>query len=279
MAVRKLTEIKTDTLFRTVESNAQKIGNKYFASIPVELLTWDDSYQRTDTRDMRKIGALARNWNPHKMSPLLVTAHREECKFCIVDGYGRYMANSLRMGGTTELECEIIFDTPEDTEERRKFEASLFVKQKDEEEFLKPYQKHKACLLLGDPVAMAIEESCQKHNVIIVSKTGQRKKGMLGSYTDAYGIARANGKDGLMFIFDTIEKLNWNEEANGYSRCVMRGLQKAYEKCVNEEVTQDKVIEMLRGTTPEKLRASAVAKYPQRNDQAATRMYIEDLLQ
>ena len=60
MAVRRLSELKSDTLFRTVAANAQRIGEKHFASIPVELLTWDESYQRTDTRDKRKIDALDR---------------------------------------------------------------------------------------------------------------------------------------------------------------------------------------------------------------------------
>lgn len=39
-----------NTLYRTVVSNTQKIGNKYFASIPRELLKVDPDYQRIDTR-------------------------------------------------------------------------------------------------------------------------------------------------------------------------------------------------------------------------------------
>ena len=280
MAVKSLASFKGDTLYRTVANNAQQIGSKFFASVPVELFCIDESYQRTDTRDMRKIAQLAKKWDDNKMTPLLVTAHPDESKFCIVDGYGRYKGNSLRDESVrkTELECAIIFDVPEDIEERRKFEAKLFVAQMDEVESLKPYQKHKAAILLGDPIAIAVQEACDKFDLKWTHKTGQRGKKILGSYTDAYRIVGRNGKEALEFIFDTIHKLHWDTEKNGYSRCVMYGMRKVYECSKVNDKAQKKIVEALRGTTPENLRAFAVSKYPMRNHQAATVMYVEDLL-
>lgn len=280
MAVKSLAAFKGDTLYRTVANNAQQIGEKFFASIPVELLCIDDTYQRTDTRDMRKIETLAKKWDDHKMTPLLVTAHKDESKFCIVDGYGRYKGNLLRDEAVrkTELECTIIFDVPDDIEERRKFEAKLFVAQMDEVENLKPYQKHKANILLGDPVAIAIQEACDKFDLTWTNKTGQRGAKTLGSYTDAYEITKRSGKEALEFIFETVHKLHWDTEKNGYSRCVMYGMRKVYEHSKTNDKAQKKIIDALRGTTPENLRAFAVSKYPMRNHQAATIMYVEDLL-
>lgn len=280
MAVRKLSVVKEDTLYRAVAANAQRIGDKYFASIPTELFCIDESYQRTDTRDMRKIAALAKKWDNNKMTPLTVTAHKEENKFCIVDGYGRYKGNSLRDESVrkTELECSIIFDVPEDIEERRKFEAKLFVAQKEEEESLKPYQKHKASILLGDATAIAIQEACDEFGLTWTCKTGQRGAKTLGSYSDVYEIAKRNGKEALLFIFETVHKLHWDEAKNGYSRCVMYGMRKAYECSKTNSEAQDKVVKALRGCTPESLKAFAMTKYPMRSHQTAVVMYIEDLL-
>lgn len=280
MAVARLTELKSNTLFKTVTSNAQRIGSKYFASIPTELFCVDESYQRTDTRDWAKIQILAEKWDDDKMTPLLVTAHKDTGKFCIVDGYGRYKANAIREESVrkTELECTIIFDVPEDVEERRRFEAKLFVAQMDEMERLKPYQKHKANILLGDDIAIAIEEVCCNHGLKWVTHTGQRGVKTLGSYTDVYAIVKHNGKDSLEFIFDTIHKLHWDEVRNGYSRCVMAAMRKVYQLCKTNPDAETKIVRALREMTPATFKAFAVSQYPQRNVQSAVVMYVEDLV-
>ena len=268
-----------NTLYRTVVSNTQKIGNKYFASVPRELLKVDPDYQRIDTRSAAKIELLARNWDDNKMSPLSVVAHEEEGKFYVVDGYGRLVASSMIETPKKELECQIIFDAPLDDHERKLFEARLFIDQTKELELIKPYHKHKANLLLGDEVCIAMQEVCDKYGVTICTGTGQRGRGMLGSYTDCFRITKAVGKAGLEFVFETIQKLHWHEEKNGYSRTVMNGMLKVYRTNKDHEKLQRFVVSKLRGTTPEKFRANAVSKYPQRYETTAAAMFMEDILE
>lgn len=277
MGVTVLKEIKSETLYKTVVNNAQRIGGKYFALVPRELLIVDESYQRTKGRSKNKINALVRNWDDSKMAPLKCTAHAEEGKICVVDGYGRMIASSMLATPKEELECEIIFDVPDDVDERRKYEAYLFASQTDEVEPIRLAQRHNANLILGEKTAVALQEVLDKYDVKIAYNTGKRRPGVLGSYSDTYKIVKGIGKDGLDFIFGVIKELSWNEEANGYSSCVVAGLRKVYE-AEDKTKTRTKAIAILRETTPELFRATAISRYPKRSEFTAARMYMEDLL-
>ena len=80
-------------------------------------------------------------------------------------------------------------NAPEDPEERRKFEASIFIGQDSEVEQLKPVQKHNARLLLGNTAAIIIQDICDKYDLKFTSKQGKRDGGVLGSYPSTYEIA------------------------------------------------------------------------------------------
>ena len=268
----------TNTLYRTVVANAQKIGNKYFASIPRELLAVDTDYQRIDTRNKKKINSLVRNWEDRKMDALKVVAHEDEGMFYIVDGWGRFMASNMLDTPKTELECQIDFDAPTDIRARKLMEARLFAEQTQDLETVKPIQKHKANLLLGDRTATILENACNEYGVLIVANTGQRGVRTLGSYSDCYKLARSIGEDNVKLLFETIARLGWHEEKNGYSRCVMTGLGKAIAGAGDKAEAQRRIVDMLRETTPERLRANAVTRYPQRHDTTASVLYVEDIV-
>lgn len=161
-------------LFNTVMANTKVVGNKEFASVPVELLFADPDYQRIITRSKEKIYYLAKNWSDNKMDALRVVPHLDEKTFAIVDGYGRYTANSIRNGSSETLPCMFIQGAPNDPEERKKFEAKLFVEQNLEMETLTPVQKHYANLLIGDKAATILENICNEYEVQIVTTKGTR---------------------------------------------------------------------------------------------------------
>lgn len=80
-------------LFETTYANMKECGKKgsgkYVASIPIELLMIDFSYQRIATSTPARLKKLANHWREDKLMPMIVVAHPEEYGFCIVDGLHR----------------------------------------------------------------------------------------------------------------------------------------------------------------------------------------------
>lgn len=263
-------------LFNAIMNNLKEVGEKSFASIPTELLFVDERFQRTDTRSKSKIMKLARNWNPSKMDALRVVPHPEEARFSVVDGYGRLTANSIRQVPSEAMESEIIMGAPDDPEERLVFEARIFAEQNNETETLKPIQKHKANLLLGDKAAIMLEDICKEYGVEIISTGGgQRKDHKLGSYASAYSVAKVNGSDCLRYIFDVINKAGYDMEANGFSDAMVRALKNVYVGYQRDG--EQLVAQFLRERKPAIFQAEAVAKYPKRA-YIASALYLQDYL-
>lgn len=182
------------TLFETVMANTKSIGNKQLAAIPKELLFADDEFQRVETYDPAKVNLLRNRWSNNKMDPLRVVPHYEEYMFSIVDGFHRFLANSMRETPKENLECEIIMDLSEDPEERQKQEAYLFLHQYDEVEKLTPAQTFNAKLLLGDPAACLLKKLCEEYGITIVPTKGSRKEHVLGSLNDMLKIIESQGE-------------------------------------------------------------------------------------
>ena len=61
-------------------------------------------------------------------------------------------------------------------------------------------------------------------------------------------------------------------------RTVMTGLGKAIAGAGDKAEAQRRIVDMLRETTPERLRANAVTRYPQRHDTTASVLYVEDIV-
>lgn len=265
------------TLFQTVLANTKTVGNKEFAAVPTELLFADPEYQRILTRSEAKINDLAKNWNDNKMDALRVVPHNDDFMFSIVDGYGRFTANSLRGMPNETLPCMIIQGAPENKEERRKFEAQLFVTQNLEMEALKPIQKHAANLLLNDEPTMIVERICQKFKMEIVSTGGKRGHYQLGSYSDAYRIAKKDGQECLFFIFQIIHFAGYQMETYGTSRDVVLALRNIYTAYHMNYMSR--IFHFLKERSPKVFKAEAIAKYPKRVSYVACTLYIQDYLE
>lgn len=217
MMKRRVTNIRVEKVNPTPEqkmlydmamNNAKPIGKRggarCSASIPVSLLWVDPSYQRIETRSLQKIVALVNHWDENKLTPIILVPHPEEYRFAVVDGYGRLQASQKLSSPYTELDAIILMNAPEDPEERRKFEASIFIGQDSEVEQLKPVQKHNARLLLGNTAAIIIQDICDKYDLKFTSKQGKRDGGVLGSYPSTYEIADIHGRKCIEFIFAII---------------------------------------------------------------------------
>ena len=62
-------------LYDIITPNVQKIGNKYFANVPVQLIFVDPEYQRVETRSKEKVTTLAQHW-------ISRTSRRKQIRMC-----------------------------------------------------------------------------------------------------------------------------------------------------------------------------------------------------
>lgn len=260
--------------FNAIMNNAQKSNTgRRNAVIPVEMIDADPMYQRVEGRNERKIIKLRNEWDYNLMDALMVVPHPETSNFFVIDGLGRLTV--ARELGITELDCVIIIG-PDDVDERRKFEASYFLRQAICTDPLRPVAMHNARVLNGDPVATAIENICNEYGVAIMDNKGNRKANSLGSYDRTFKVVKRNGESGLRFVFDVIKYAGFNEEQNGYSGRLVTVLGKFYDGY--RDISAKDLGEFLRNMSPMIFQANAVSSYPQRahNPEIPMILYLQD---
>lgn len=259
-------------VYNTVMSNLLISGTKACAVIPRELMSVDPAYQRLETRNHRKIKAMHDNFDYMIMDALLVVPHPEECTFSIVDGYGRFIASE---GILDKLECVVITSAPEDPDERRCFEASIFTRQSLYTEKVTPLQMHKANLILGEQNAVALQAVLDRHKLSIAEDKGARKPGTIGSYSSAYKIIKAKGKTAYESIISTCCKAGYNLSGDGLCDKIIMSLYKIYS--FYGDIGLAKVLPIMRETPPSTLKAEGIAAYPKRVGLSLA-LYMQDYL-
>lgn len=261
--------------FNAVMNNLQPFYRNKSGIIPLELLYVDERYQ--GLRMHGKLNRLINRWDINKLTPITLVAHPEENRFAIVDGQGRYLA--AQKLGLQDLEAVILTNAPADKEERLKFEASCFIGQDTEVEKVNPSEKHLARVIMGEPVATTLDDYLEKYDVKFVSSKGNRAEKILGSYSEAYEIAKVHGGVCLDFCFRVIEQCRWCQEANGYSQHTMRALKNVWaaHPCHRQEIEKYLSVE-LKHISPNLFKANARASYPMRNDEVSTCLYLEDMV-
>lgn len=261
-----------NVLFNTIMNNLLVSGTKHMAVIPRELLSVDPAYQRLEEGRSKKIAKLHKEFDHTLMDPLLVVPHPEEGTFSIVDGNGRCCASE---GILDALEYVVITTAPTDPEERRKYEASIFVRQSNCTERVTKLQQHKAGLILKDPVCIAIQRVLDEYDLGISSYKGNQKAGMVGSYDLAYNISKSSGYIGLESIVSVCHKAGYTMEINGLSKYVLRALYTIY--MYYGSVGLFKLVPIMRETEPSTLRAKGLAAYPERPGMSLP-LYMQDYL-
>ena len=169
----------------------------------------------------------------------------------------------------------VITTAPTDPEERRKYEASIFVRQSNCTERVTKLQQHKAGLILKDPVCVAIQRVLDEYDLGISSYKGNQKAGMVGSYDLAYNISKSSGYIGLESIVSVCHKTGYTMEINGLSKYVLRALYTIY--MYYGSVGLFKLVPIMRETEPSTLRAKGLAAYPERPGMSLP-LYMQDYL-
>lgn len=245
------------------------------ACVPLDLCYVDERYQ--GMRKHSNIKKLENNWDERKLSNITLVPHPEEHRFAIVDGQGRYMVAPTK--NLDRLWATILLDAPEDYNERLKFEAGYFIGQDLEVENVKPFEKHLARVIIGEPAALILDGFLEEYGIKIISTKGKRDKSVLGSYTDTYSIAKVHGEKCLQFIFSIISNAGWNNETNGFSTFVMRALREVWVAHPNNRTEiQEFLSKRLRQLDPALFNANAKTKYPKRDHRAACVLYLEDIV-
>lgn len=262
-------------LFMTTMDNAMpmdKSGRKFFSkSVDRSLIVFPE-WQRTETSNPNRIAALRANFDQNLMDPLLLVAWPEDECFHCANGYHRFMATET-IKEMEQLPCVILIG-PDSVKERKKFEIDLFLKQSASIETLKAIQMHSARLEIGDSGATTLQDLCDKYNIAVVEKKGQRAPRALGSYDGTYGIAKkADGKKRLSNIFEVLDIAGYMEESNGLSCKIINPLDNILQGFPFVKISLG---EMMRKMSPSILCAKAAAKYPERGWRVQLTLFLQD---
>ena len=250
------TEIK-DALVRSVMNNTYSICGKRIASVPIELMELDDSYQREV--DKKNINHLFSDWDNDRCDFIIVSFRNG--KFYIIDGQHRYFAAKLK--GLKELPCIILIGLT------RKQEARLFSRQNENVKKLTIYDVFKANIVNGDvsipeiKIDMEINEVCKKHNIKITrSYFNKKNERNMKSLSAARKIVKVYGKEALEWIYDTIDRTNWKTCAEVTSRQIQDMLKSFYsDNKENLSYWQNTVENVMNTYTPAQIIGCARSDY------------------
>lgn len=245
------------------------------AVVPLSCCFVDSRYQGMRTH--KHLNRLKNKWDERKLTPIILVPHPEEYRFAVVDGQGRCLVAPEK--GMDRLNAIILMDTPEDLDERLRFEAEYFIGQDSEVENVKPLEKHLSRVIIGDSAAVSLDKLLNKYGIKFVATKGNREESVLGSYTDTYSIVKVHGEKCLDFIFSIIDNAGWNKETNGYATFVMRALREVWIAHPNDRKEIHRYLSKeLRQIDPALFSAEAKSKYPKRDHRVSCVLYVEDLV-
>ena len=269
----------TASMYNLVVNNIQTIGGKKFAYIPLELLTVDSRYQRGELTAESKINKLINSWDKNLMNPILVSPHKEEALFYIVDGFHRVEA--ARRMGLTGIEAEVLVDLPDDSEQRLIAEAKLFGNQLKAVDKLTPIQSHNANVLAGVEANILLEKIAGKYNVNMKPANCQSREKRVNTVT-AFATALRVAKRGeqlLDDIFEIICYAGWNMGTEGFTNWVIQALNNILSMHPDmRDASKTALKEYFRTREVENVLAEAIVKYPLRKKGAQMTLFLEDYL-
>ena len=267
----------TRELFDNCMSNAQRVGNKIFASIPLRLLEVGE-YQRVEYYDKGKVLALKENFDENLMDPLTVSPHPEEGKFYIVNGMHRKEA--VEMLGEKKIECEILQGMPSDPKLRLIKEANIFRKQMEQIDKITPVAIHKANMICGDQASIDLDEVIRKHGIQYKTNKnrGRCSKNTLTGFDTSLRVVKSYGKEVLNDIFDVLIKSGWQMESSGLGDNTISAVRNIFVYDPVARENKDVIVSILRETTPKLFEADSISRYKLRGIKVAMSLYLEDII-
>lgn len=268
-----------EKLWALTMQNMQKVGNKTYVFIPLDLLFVDEAFQRCGKSVKDKINYLTRHWDWKKFEALKVSLHEEDHSVSVIDGGHRFgAAKNLGLYG---LVCEVLEDMPHDPEERLKEEARIFATQGDEVDKLAPVDAHKANVIRGIYEYVALEELLQKYDIPLKRTTGGGRvgAGILAGYVESVRIIKRNGKEMLDNIFYILCSARWNMVPSGLSSDLLRSIEIVLN--LHPDHTKEIIEETIKfflPIPPRKFFSMGVVTYPERSMKEGYVLVLEDYL-
>lgn len=249
----------------SILAGATPAGGKLFATIFLEDLHIDDSYQRPIQNHIK---TLTREWEDIKCDPLKVN-YREDGFFYVWDGQHRKEAAQAR--GIEYLLCDITIGLTVEQE------AALFGCQGNGIKKPNPYDIFKAHICAGEEVDTAIKNACDMYDIEVKKSSAPR---CLSCLTISREIFRRRHEDHFYWILDLIEKAAWYNFQKGYCHAVVNSLYEIRKVYKDEnEFIKRKIVKVIKNISPSDLITKAVARYPQYRDESKSmRMYLVDII-
>lgn len=254
-------------LATTVINNAYSICGKKIASVPIELMELDYTYQRVIGNTVRKLMAEWKNEN----CDFLEVSYRDN-KFYIIDGQHRYSVAKAKE--IEALPC-IIFEGLSQSDE-----ALRFARQQDNVNKLSPYDTFKANIACGDEsirevaIDMKIKRICDKYG-IQVKKYGNN----MGDQKVLRCLARARkNNESFEWVTDVINASNWANCPDAYKDQIY-GMVSVYynDNKDNLSKAEQNIIHMMNTITPDELETMARYEYPEYKINTALNLCVRDL--
>jgi len=194
---------------------------------------------------------IAEAWSDQKCEPITVS-FREDGELYLVDGMQRYLAAKLI--GKSNLMGRIMTGLTEEEE------MLLFRDQNKNRVTVSAYDKLRAEASLGMKDGVDILRICRECDVPLrsVRKCRIGECGCAGQVTKTY---QAIGEDGLKWIFETIEELQWKHEAGGYASIFIKNLTILYREHTDHKKLREVLIKNYGELDPENVKALALRRY------------------
>ncbi len=244
------------------------VGGKVFATVALDELHIDESYQRSLQNHVKII---ARDWNPTKCDPLKIN-FREDGNWYVWDGQHRLEAAKIR--GIKYLLCDIVVGLTQEQE------AALFgcqgvgIKKPD------PYDIFKANVCAGEEIDTAIKDMCDKYDLLV--NRNNKRAGNLSCLTLAREIFKRGDEDREYFewVLELLHNAKWNEFPQSHCHRVVNSLYEIRKGSGEENVfVQRRLKEYLEKTNPDDLLINATIKYPQFKDESKKlKLFLLDIV-
>lgn len=246
----------------TFVKNASDMGGIKCSYLPLSEMVVCDLYQRAP---QNKINKIAREWDIQQCGMIIVSYRNG--KFYIVDGQNRYLAAG--MVGLDALPCQIFENLD------IKGEARVFANQNINKSNLSSFDLFKAELVAEDETALAVKAICDRYS-ISTKKSAASTTGTLKGLDITKRIYNNCGEEALEWIFNIIQDCGWHDVKGGYGSVIMAAIYNIFTNHNNElNSINQRLIDILENTTPERIMAKASSIYVSRGQTSALTTFLE----
>jgi len=233
-----LSTIDRDRIIKeTIYKNAYDSGaGVKYTRIPLYLLEVP-SFQRPEQRNVKRI---AENWDESKCGA--ITVSYIEGRFYVTDGQNRLAA--ARLVGKEDIYCMIVQETYEES-------ARRFASQDENRVSVSRYNKLIAMKEAKESSAIEIFEVCQRMQIRIDPnvQSAQDRLKCIGELEKIYYLS---GQRGLVWVFETIDKLKWRYSFGAYKAPIISGLGSIYAMFSSSAgAAQSIIVNDLQSSSPE----------------------------